>query len=266
MIVELLPQTQITGKRRNKKVRPTRTSKFNEVRYRKHLNALVISLRKDVNNTIVPMLKHLEAKYISDGYATTLEETFDNLRINYKNIGEKAKIISNSFVKGADLTNKNRFYKAMRDAVGVDVSYIIQSEGLDDILIATTRENVGLIRSIPEDYFRKIENVVFSNITQGTSANSMIKQIQKIGRVTASRAKLIARDQNSKLNSALNQQRQQNLGIEEYVWRASDDGRVRIDHNLNNGKTFRWDSPPKKTGHPGSEVQCRCIAQPIIKI
>ena len=94
----------------------------------------------------------------------------------------------------------------------------------------------------------------------------MIKQIQKIGRNTTKRAKLIARDQSSKLNSALNQQRQQNFGVEEYVWRTSGDERVRDNHRSKNGKTFRWDDPPKDTGHPGQDVQCRCVAQPIINM
>ena len=154
----------------------------------------------------------------------------------------------------------------MKEAVGVDLQSIVQNEGIEDILIATTRDNVGLIKSIPDEYFKKIENIVFSNTVQGSTSGSMIKQIQKVNGSTAKRAKLIARDQSSKLNSALSQARQQNLGIEEYVWRTSGDERVRDNHKSKNGKTFRWDSPPKDTGHPGQDIQCRCVAQPIIKL
>lgn len=254
------------GKKRTKKARPTKVSKSAEVKYRRQLTALTGKLRKDVATTIIPLLKQLEPQYVNDGYALTLEEAFDNLRKNYRDINENAKIVANSFVEGTNNTNKTRFYKAMEEAVGVNVSNIIQNEGLEDILVATTRENVGLIRSIPEEYFQKIETMVFSNVTQGTKANSMIKQIQKIGKTTTNRARLIARDQSSKLNSALNQQRQQNLSIEEYVWRTSGDERVRANHKSKNGKTFRWDKPPKDTGHPGTDIQCRCVAQPIIKL
>ncbi len=154
----------------------------------------------------------------------------------------------------------------MENAVGVNLETIVQNEGLEDILVATTRENVGLIRSIPDEYFKKIETMVFTSTTQGNTAGSMIKQLREIGKVTTSRAKLIARDQSSKLNSALSQQRQQNLGVEEYVWRTSGDERVRDNHRSKNGKTFRWDNPPKDTGHPGQDIQCRCVAQPIINI
>ena len=176
-------------------------------------------------------------------------------------------MVASSFVENSDNTNKRRFYAAMEEAVGVNLETIIQSEGLDDILRATTQENVTLIRSIPEEYFKKIETIVYSNTTQGSKAGSMIKQIQKLNKTTTKRAKLIARDQSSKLNSALNQQRQQNLGVEEYIWRTSGDGeRVRPTHRSKNGKVFRWDTPPKDTGHPGQDIQCRCVAVPIINL
>ena len=54
------------------------------------------------------------------------------------------------------------------------------------------------------------------------------------------------------------------MGIEEYRWRTSKDERVRATHAANEGKVFRWDTPPAETGHPGNDVQCRCDARPII--
>ncbi len=237
-----------------------------EVRYRKQLNFLAKKLRNDVNTQIVPLLRQLQSEYVNDAYAKTLEEAFDNLRRAYVGINTNAKIVANTFVNGTNETNKKRFYASMEDAVGVNVQSIVQNENLEDILVGTTRENVALIRSIPEEYFKKIETAVFTGTTQGNRASSMIQQIQKIGRSTEQRAKLIARDQTSKLNSALNQQRQQNLGVEEYIWRTAGDDRTRSNHASKNGKTFRWDSPPKDTGHPGQDVQCRCVAQPIIKV
>lgn len=243
-----------------------KTPKSPEVMYRKQLNILTKKLRTDVNNDIVPILRQLESEYINDAYARTLEEAFNRLRRTYSDIDRNAQIIANSFVSNSDRNNKQRFYSAMNEAVGVNLNNIVQNEGLEDILVATTRDNVGLIRSIPEEYFKKIENVVFSGTTRGNSASSMIQEIQKIGKITSNRAKLIARDQSSKLNSALTQKRSQNLGIEEYIWRTAGDEEVRETHKSKNGKVFRWDKPPKDTGHPGQDIQCRCVAQPIIKI
>lgn len=251
---------------KKKRLKAVKTPKSPEVKYRRELNMLVLSLVKNVKSDILPTLIRLQPEYVNDAYATTLEQAFNNLRTRYININTNARIISTSFVDGTNQVNKQRFYKAIEQSVGVDLQNIIQNEDLEDILVATTRENVSLIRSIPEEYFKNLESIVFTGTTQGSKAGSMIKQIQKLNKSTQKRAKLIARDQTSKLNSSLNQQRQQNLGVEEYVWRTAEDGKVRDSHASKNGKTFRWDSPPKDTGHPGNDIQCRCVAQPIIKV
>lgn len=213
-------------------------------------------MKRDVGTIIVPILKQLQPEYINDAYAATLEQAFNRLRDMYVDLDRNAQIVANSFVNNANTVNKNRFYSAMNEAVGVDLQSVITNEQLEDILVAKTRENVSLIKSIPEEYFKKIETAVFNGTTQGNSAGSMIKQIQNINRVSTNRAKLIARDQTAKLNSAMNQQRAQNLGVEEYIWRTAGDERVRESHRSKNGRVFRWDSPPKDTGHPGQDIQC----------
>ena len=245
---------------------PVRNPKGPEVKYRKWLQGLAKQLRKDTAEQILPLLKRLEPEYVNDAYARTLEEAFNRLRRGYQDIDRQARIVANSLTEDVNSVNKQRFYNAMENAVGIDLRNVLQGEDLDDIMFATTRENVALIKTIPEEYFKKLETVVFTGTTQGRAATSMISQIREIGKVTENRARLIARDQTSKLNSALNQQRAQNLGVEEYIWRTAGDERVRPTHASKNGKTFRWDDPPKDTGHPGQDIQCRCVAQPIIKV
>lgn len=250
---------------KKKRLNPVKSAKGPEVKYRRWLQGLVKQLEKDTTEQILPLLKRLEPEFVNDAYAQTLERAFDNLRRAYQGLDRNAKIVANSFAEDMNNANKQRFYKAMENAVGIDLNNIVQREGLEDILFATTRDNVMLIKTIPEEYFNKIEGIVFRGTIQGRAATSMIKQIQKVGKVTEKRARLIARDQSSKLNSALNQQRAQNLGVEEYVWRTAGDERVRDSHKTKNGKVFRWDDPPEDTGHPGQDIQCRCVAQAIIK-
>jgi SPP1 gp7 family putative phage head morphogenesis protein len=248
-----------------------RTPKTPEVAYRRQLNSLVNNLREATGGIIVPLLRQFEVEYVNDSYikdayAKSLSQAFQNLTQNYLGIGEAARMMAESFVDGTNTVNKKRFYKAIENAVGINLSTVIQKEDLEDILVATTRENVALIKSIPEEFFKKIETAVFTGTTQGADAKSLIDQIKHIGKVTENRAKLIARDQTTKLNSSLNQQRQQNLGVEEYIWRTAGDDRVRQSHRDNNGKTFKWSKPSKVTGHPGNDIQCRCVAQPIINV
>lgn len=223
-------------------------------------------MKEDVLNSVGGALKQLEGEYVNDSYAQSLEEVFDRLRKAYVNIDKDARFIAGSFVDDVNSVNRKQFYAAMENAVGVSLERVVQNEGLGDVLVATTRENVNLIKSIPEQYLKSVESIVFNGTVQGSKAGSMISQIQKAGGVTERRAKLIARDQSSKINSAITQKRSQALGVTEYVWRTAGDERVRQTHKSNNGKTFSWDKPPKETGHPGTDIQCRCVAQPIINI
>ena len=60
----------------------------------------------------------------------------------------------------------------------------------------------------------------------------------------------------------INQLRQQDLGIETYIWRSRDDAKVRDRHAANDDQVFRWDTPPEG-GHPGQAYNCRCHAEPV---
>ena len=60
----------------------------------------------------------------------------------------------------------------------------------------------------------------------------------------------------------INQLRQQDLGIERYIWRSRDDEKVRDSHADYDDHVFRWDEPPAG-GHPGQAHNCRCYAEPI---
>ncbi|MEH6721116.1 MAG: phage minor head protein [Aurantimonas endophytica] len=60
----------------------------------------------------------------------------------------------------------------------------------------------------------------------------------------------------------INAERQQALGIGQYIWRSRDDRRVRPLHAAYDDQVFDWDEPPED-GHPGEAINCRCIAEPF---
>ena len=60
----------------------------------------------------------------------------------------------------------------------------------------------------------------------------------------------------------INPLRQEDLGIERYIWRSQDDAKVRDSHAEYDDLVFRWDDPPA-SGHPGEAHNCRCYAEPI---
>lgn len=239
-----------------------------KVTYRKKMEAMIKKMQKRVEKEIIPILERSEAEYVGDddeNYEESLSRTILRILETYSDIAWISSKMSGKFVSETEKANRIRFVKSMKNAVGINLKSVVKSERLGEIMKAVAKENVSLIKSIPSQYFKKIETIVYEGITQGSRARSMVSEIRELGKTTKSRAHLIARDQTAKLNSALSRQRQIDVGVTEYVWRTAKDGRVRKSHKRNNGKIFKWNSPPK-TGHPGTAIQCRCVAQPIIKI
>ncbi len=126
-----------------------------------------------------------------------------------------------------------------------------------------TKENVALIRSIPDKYFAQVQQVVLEGVQKGQLAPEIAKRIQERTGVAESRAALIARDQVGKFNGALNAARMKALGVKRFRWRTMRDNRVRRDHEDLEGKVFAFDEPPPE-GLPGHPVNCRCYAEPLV--
>lgn len=242
-------------------------------KYNSVLRKLVNTMVKEVENELKQPMKSLQAEYVSDedpaftdAYAEILNGIMASLATRWRNITPLAKQISEQFVTRVDVVNQQAFYGAVQKVIGINLNGIIQTEGLTDILQAKIAENVGLIQSLPDQYFKSLVTIVNEGTTRGNRASSMFQQIRKLNGQTRNRTKVIARDQTQKVNAAITQARQESLGVTKYRWRTSGDERVRSTHKAHNGKIFRWDRPPKDTGHPGQDIQCRCVAEPVIEL
>ena len=132
-------------------------------------------------------------------------------------------------------------------------------------------ENVGLIKTIPQESLGKMRRIVLEGYRKGETTTSIVKKIQRTYGVDRRHAQLLARDQIAKLNSNITQRQQRDAGVQEYIWSTSGDSRVRDDHKRLNNKRFRWDDPPvvdTRTGrrcHPGEDYQCRCVALAVFE-
>lgn len=157
--------------------------------------------------------------------------------------------------------NKEQFHRLLRRAYGVDV--FKAEPGLAGVLRPWEAENIGLIKSIPEQYLNTLHGRVVAAVRQGTSLRDMTTQIRETYGLPRNRAELIARDQIGKLNGDLTRYRQTNIGVEEYDWHGVLDERERDEHVAREGQRFRWDSPPPG-GHPGQPIRCRCWGSPVL--
>lgn len=149
--------------------------------------------------------------------------------------------------------------REMKRVVGIDPKV---DPGTAPFIDQFRETNVRLIKSIADEQLSRVEDTIKENF--GVRAEVLSQKLQDQFDVTKSRANLIARDQTLKLNGQLTRVRQQNSGIEEYIWTTSNDERVREDHASKEGQRYRWDTPPPDTGHPGEDYQCRCTAYPVV--
>lgn len=140
------------------------------------------------------------------------------------------------------------------------------------ILGATVSNNVALIKSIPAQYFQRIEGDVTRGYLAGRDLESIAAALRKTGHSTVKRAALIARDQSNKLTAHMNAARQAELGVRYAYWkhstvekdprpnhlRASREGwifdtQVGIDFNDGFGLSL-----------PGTPISCRCGSRGIL--
>ena len=160
--------------------------------------------------------------------------------------------------------------KSFKRVLGIDVNNLVTTPAIRNQFNSFVKENVSLIKTIPDQYFARIEQVVHRGAATGRPTKAIAADIQNVYGITKNRAKLIARDQVAKFNGTLTQVRQTDLGISKYTWSTSLDERVRGNpsglypkarpsHYVREGKTFSWDDPPED-GHPGEPINCRCVA------
>lgn len=261
-------------RRKPRHLKPVRPSRANELWYKAELLKVVKHLKALSRELIVPELRAMaDAARVSDSMIhdalphRSLESAFSKVAQRMGGIDATAQRLADLAVQKNLGAVDERLTASIKASVSVDVSgFLARSGPIRDAMAAATKANVELITSIPAQYLEKVGQAVESNFVEGVRWEDLAKAVERVGDVTESRAKLIARDQTSKMNSAFNEVRQTSLGIDQYTWQTSGDERVREEHAANDGQVFRWDTPPANTGHPGEDVQCRCVAVPFFDL
>ena len=173
----------------------------------------------------------------------------------------QAENIAQGFVSRGDAQNQAEVSTNIKNQTGVDLAgYLRTSPNITEKVNVMTTANVQLIKSIRSQYLDKVKNAVTQALVSGSLNKDLTAQIKALGQTTGKRAMFIARDQSSKLNAALTQARHEDVGVTKYMWSTSGDERVRDSHAEKDGQIFEYANPPADTGHPGHDVNCRCVA------
>lgn len=204
-----------------------------------------------------------QARILTNALAAKFTAFFDRL----------AAPTANAFVAGVDKHAKSNLHQSLSGlSGGLSLKTSVITGHTREVLKASVAENIALIKSIPREYFPKLQGAVMRSITTGQGVKTVLEAVQRTGQVTKRRAALIARDQTSKTTTALNASRMAALNVRKFEWLHSSGGkepRPLHQHQLD-GQIFDLDKPPiidEKTGErglPGQLINCRCRMIPVV--
>ena len=262
-----------------------------QVQYRKELYALIEGMDKDFR-TILKIYRDKQKQIAMDdtGLSTDIQDKINKLGYRWQK----------KFNSYAEQSAKKRIEKSLKQSdsqlITVLAAYFT-AQGLTDILKTipkslaqiikiNTDENVRLIKSIPEEYIKRVQTMVTNAMNNAGGWVDLRGQIIKTKDITLRRAKMIARDQTNKVFNAITLRRFEQLGITKVKWKHSYadkeprhyhirqwDGQSGIDDGHPNGLDgfiFDISDPPiidEKTGErgfPGKLINCSCMMIPII--
>ncbi len=246
------------------------------IQYNAKLQRLVKQVKASINKEIMPLVRQLAPEYTQDAVATTdawsdlIMNAMSHLFSRWRSEGVSggANRIAGEFVQSA----LKKSERDLKKSAGIDV--FSGSKTMQDYLHASAQQNAQLITSIPAKYLEEVQTLVMANMRSGMRPGYIEKALQEQFGVTQRRAKMIARDQTSKIQGELAEKQQKEAGFSYFQWIDSDDSRVRHRHSEIANKVtaygkgiYRWDDLPLSSDgvpiKPGSDYQCRCIARPV---
>lgn len=241
-----------------------------EVAYRRALERMIRDMHNSVNYWLTAAYnKHpprmakvvdmaqdaapsLKVKAILDDLAKRWIAKFD----------ESAPKIADKYIRGQFKATDSSFRQALKDA-GWTVKFNL-TPAVRDAFEASLQENVGLIRSIPQQYLEQVQGVVMRSYAAGRDLHSMVKGLQALYPKIGDRAKTIARDQSNKANAVVNRARSLQLGLTQGIWMHSSAGKVPRPSHVKAGKdklVFDIAKGAWIDGAyilPGQLINCRC--------
>jgi len=257
------------ARRRLSKLNTRRLETSHAARLQMHLTPL----RDHIERLLEPSLESFVSEARADDITDVISAVFGRIRVSFA-AQFSPKLLERDITRSAEqiASAGGDVHRAqLKTVLGVDP---VQAEPWIEREVNTfVKENASLISTLPDEAISNIEQMIFREGRRKSSVQEIRRKIQDELGATENRARLIAQDQVLKFNSKLTELRQTGAGVDEYIWRDSDDGKVRPRHHFLNGKKFKWSEPPvtvtsgKRAGernHPGQDIHCRCWAEPVL--
>jgi uncharacterized protein with gpF-like domain len=262
--------------------------------YERQMMSVVNPMIEDYQKTLRAAFEEPEVKitFAMDDVLSIFQRTLRALNKKWADIFQGfASQLAPEFVSKADTQNKSATWFSL-SAAGVEQPRQQYNESVARTLETSVTFNHTLITNIQQEVHEELHNAVMLFLTspnpeeQGMSG--IANALRRVGITSRNRVDLIARDQNSKLNSSLSTERMRQNGADWYTWLHSSAGKEpRECHQDMDGGIFKIDDERvwhvgtihfdlvgggkgsatlKKgdVGPPGWAINCRCRMKPMI--
>ena len=256
---------------------PVRPNAGTEALYRRKLQALIREMNASVLYWIRAAYRANEPIIAKDELPSkALQRVIDRLSKRWrKNFDAAAAELAAYFAQRANQRVASQLTRILKER-GFSVQFKM-TQAMRDVMNAVIEENVGLIRTIPEQYFKAIQGDVMRSVQTGRDLGQLTKDLESNYGVSHRRAAFIARDQNNKMTGVMINARQREVGITEAIWLHSGGGKEPRPNHVKFGKEkarydvtkgiYDPDADGKGKGRwifPGQLINCRCVSRPVI--
>ncbi len=234
--------------------------------YERMIAGMIDEIRAEVIRDIVkPFKNDLAMDGITDWLSHVMDAVINRWSYNLDRIApEMAKV----FV-GKSKSNYERRLLSILRRRGFTVGFN-HSQYVEEQMQVALGENIGLIKSVGEQYLDRVRLSVWQSVKGGYDVEGLIKRLREIDGMSERRAKIIAADQTHKINQAIEEARATELGITEAIWTHSSASRTpRPSHVKANGTVYKISEGlllDGKMTKPAMEVNCRCRPRLIVNL
>lgn len=241
-----------------------------EEQYRRQIERMVKAYHRSLQRRVIAIYRRREDDIIGDASpANEIDSALAELQRKWKRkFGATAERIVPIFIKRVNTHTTNSIKQALKDA-GFAIDFPNTRE-INNILQSLIKENVSLIKSIPDSMHSQVQSIVQIGMQNGRDLEYVREELQTKFGVSERKATQLARDQSNKATQSLTRARYEEAGIEEAVWVHRAVGKTyRKTHVEFNNQTFKineglYDDAVKKKVLPGELINCYCMMKPII--
>lgn len=258
---------------------PQEAERLYRVAMQKAIQRMTKAYAKELQATIKPFATAADACLAMDAnLGGQLDMMFGRLNKHWGAVfGKLARKLAKTTVERVDRLSKRRLDQSLKElSGGLTIKTPELPESMISTLQAATARNVGLIKSIQSKFHEQVSQEVLNNIGDQQAvyenAKKLVDRVYFRGETTEERARLIARDQVSKMSCEMSAARAKSAGITKFKWRHSggsaDPRKLHLEYN---NQIFSYDDLPiidertKERGLPGQAINCRCVAIPVIE-